>query len=159
VTTELVTERLILEPFTVTSARVILAAPRQPDWIEGFPTGGERRIGETLVRGDRVLAPWPFGVFLIRERSSALLVGGCGFHGAPRERSVEMGYGLAEAAWGLGYATEACRRLLVEAFASGDVDQVTATIDETNVKSRNVLERCGFSRVGRSATNWSIDAN
>jgi RimJ/RimL family protein N-acetyltransferase len=151
------TPRLRLERFTAELATAVLSDSRSDDWIGGFPTGGERRIAEWLVRGDVAVAEWPFVVFVIRELESGLLIGGATFHSAPRERTVEIGYGLADAARGRGFASEACSALVELAFASGAVDRVTAHVDPLNERSMAVLRRSGFAPIGEPATAWAVD--
>ena len=57
---------------------------------------------------------------------------------------VEVGYFLKPSAWGKGYATEACNRVLKMAFEDSPLTEVVATFDAANVASRNVLEKAGF---------------
>jgi len=47
-------------------------------------------------------------------------------------------------AWGKGYATEACRRLIRLAFEESSLTEVVATFEVGNIASRNVLEKAGF---------------
>jgi RimJ/RimL family protein N-acetyltransferase len=57
---------------------------------------------------------------------------------------VEIGYFLKRSAWGKGYATEACRRLIRLAFEESSLTEVVATFEVGNIASRNVLEKAGF---------------
>ena len=57
---------------------------------------------------------------------------------------VEIGYFLKRSAWGHGYATEACKRLLQFAFQKTSLDEVVATFDEKNIASEHVLKKTGF---------------
>jgi RimJ/RimL family protein N-acetyltransferase len=57
---------------------------------------------------------------------------------------VEIGYFLKRSAWGKGYATEACRRLIRMAFEESHLTEVVATFEVGNVASRNVLKKAGF---------------
>jgi len=57
---------------------------------------------------------------------------------------IEAGYILKQSAWGKGYATEICRCLLQFAFEQTPLNEVVATFDVENLKSRRVLEKCGF---------------
>jgi len=64
------------------------------------------------------------------------------------DRDIEIGYILKRTAWGKGYATEACRRLLQFAFEVSPLDEVYAVIDPENAASRNVLLKSGFADIG-----------
>jgi len=72
------------------------------------------------------------------------LVGWGGFKGSPHDGVVELGYEIAEAERGRGYATEATLAMLAEALADDDVTTVIAhTLPELNASNR-VLEKAGF---------------
>ena len=60
------------------------------------------------------------------------------------EGDIEIGYILKKSAWGKGYATEACKRLLKFAFEESPLEEVVATIDEDNAASQKVLEKSGL---------------
>jgi len=64
------------------------------------------------------------------------------------DRDVEIGYFLKRSAWGQGYATETCKRLIRMAFEESPLTEVVATFDIGNVASRNVLEKGGFVNRG-----------
>jgi len=57
---------------------------------------------------------------------------------------IEIGYCLKRSAWGQGYATEACRRLLRFAFEETPLNEVVASFNEENVPSKRVLEKSGL---------------
>ena len=65
------------------------------------------------------------------------------------EGDIEIGYILKKSAWGKGYATEACNRLLKFAFEETPLQEVVAVIDAENTASRKVLEKCGLSYQGQ----------
>ena len=152
------TNRLRLERFSVDLARAILSNEQGPDWADGFPAGGERRVAEWMVRTSNDEPPtWPFVAFVVRQSENGQLIGSAGFHGPPRGRVVEIGYGLVEAAQRKGFASEVCRALADIAFNSGEVDRILATIDENNAASRAVLVKCGFSSLSQRPEIWALD--
>jgi RimJ/RimL family protein N-acetyltransferase len=61
---------------------------------------------------------------------------------------AELGYLTAPAARGRGIATAAVRRLTRWAFDDQGLQRVTLLIDDANVGSRRVAERCGYVRDG-----------
>lgn len=65
------------------------------------------------------------------------------------EGDVEIGYNLKESAWGKGYATEACCRLLQFAFEETPLQEVVATLDDDHEASKRVLEKSGLTCRGR----------
>jgi RimJ/RimL family protein N-acetyltransferase len=68
--------------------------------------------------------------------------------GKMSQTDIEIGYYLKRSAWGCGYATEACRRMLQFAFQETALKEVVATFDKENLASRNVLEKAGFADRG-----------
>src|SRR5690606_28421352 len=63
--------------------------------------------------------------------------------------TAALGFRFRRVAWGRGYATEAARRVLTAAFASGTVERVVATTYQDNVASQRVLQKLGFTLVAR----------
>ncbi len=57
---------------------------------------------------------------------------------------IEIGFFLKPSAWGKGYATEVCRRLLEFAFQDSPLNEVVSSVNEEHVVSRHVLEKTGF---------------
>lgn len=82
--------------------------------------------------------------FHIVDVASGQVVGGCTFKGLPREGAVEIGYGIAPSCQGRGYASEAVRRLLAMAAASGTVSELYALIAPDNAASAAVVAKAGF---------------
>ena len=119
------------------------------DGVKEFLTGPE--VSESFLARLREAVPadpWRdgFGVVQLIDRR---LIGFCSFVGPPdSEGGVEIGYGIAPGFEGQGYATEAARLLIEQAFASGCVRRVRAhTRSEGNASTR-VLEKCGFQLCG-----------
>lgn len=65
------------------------------------------------------------------------------------DADIEIGYFIKASAWGNGYATEACQRLLRFAFEESPLREVVATFDDDNRASRSVLIKAGFVDCGR----------
>jgi len=65
------------------------------------------------------------------------------------EAEIEIGFELKRSAWGKGYATEACKRMLQFAFEETPLNEVVASFYEENIASRNVLEKSGLFDRGR----------
>lgn len=65
------------------------------------------------------------------------------------EAEIEIGFELKRSAWGKGYATEACKRVLQFAFEETPLNEVVASFYEENIAARNVLEKSGLFDRGR----------
>jgi ribosomal-protein-alanine N-acetyltransferase len=59
---------------------------------------------------------------------------------------VEIGWRLATACWGHGYATEAARAALAFGFNALGLDEIVALTAPDNLRSRRVMERIGMTR-------------
>ena len=62
----------------------------------------------------------------------------------PGSGSLEVGWRLARAAWGHGYATEAAHAALRVAFETLDLDDVWSLTAKINLPSRAVMSRLGL---------------
>jgi RimJ/RimL family protein N-acetyltransferase len=93
--------------------------------------------------------------FLIFERTDGPpnLVGSCGLGRRP-SGAVEMGYWIARAFWGRGYATEASRALIDIARTLG-FTQLEGSHFIDNPASGRVLEKLGFQPLGITAPRLS----
>jgi RimJ/RimL family protein N-acetyltransferase len=126
---------------------------------------------EAIVR-NLATAPWPYRVrdaeaflasprdpilpsFLIFERTDGApqLVGSCGLGRRP-SGAVEMGYWIARAHWGGGFATEACTALIAIARSLGLASLEGAHFLD-NPASARVLEKLGFEPRGLVAPRMS----
>jgi RimJ/RimL family protein N-acetyltransferase len=65
-----------------------------------------------------------------------------------RADRLTLGYALAPAVWGRGFATEAVRAIVDVAFELTAAAAIEASVRPENLASRRVVEKAGFSRVG-----------
>ena len=148
--TDTTTERLVLHPIApAEAARIVARTPDAGDrWHPEYPFEDELAPLRSLAAS---AAPDPvFTMYQVREASTALAVGGIGFHGPPdADGAVELGYGLVPSARGHGYATEALTGALGIAAAHG-ARLVRADTDPANTASQNVLTKAGFTEVRRT---------
>ena len=81
--------------------------------------------------------------------------GGMGLHTRQGPGTLEIGYWIAAASAGRGYATAGARALTDAAFALAGVDRVEIRCDEANVASAAVPRRLGYRLLevyGRAAS-------
>ena len=161
----LTSERLLLRPLSETDFDVAIDIFTDPavvkyigkthtrdEVIQGMPTytkrcaGGcigiwcviDRSTGEKL--GSALLLPLPID----EEDTDWNLVAGDELPDA----NVEIGYLLKRSAWGKGYATEACTRLLKFAFEESPLMEIVAVTHPENAASQNVLRKSGLLEEG-----------
>ena len=143
----------------------------RPGWAEDAPALARAIADEAIVR-NLSSAPWPFALrdaeaflaaprdpllpsFLIFERTDGepVLVGSCGL-GRRASGAVELGYWIARAHWGRGFATEAGEALVAIARTLR-LPSLEASHFLDNPASGRVLEKLGFQPTGVMATRLS----
>jgi len=136
----------------------------RPGFPEDAPALAHAIADEAIVR-NLVVVPWPYTVrdaeaflasprdpvlpsFLIFERTDGAprLAGSCGLGRRP-SGAVELGYWIARASWGRGFATEAGRALIDIARTLG-LPQLEASHFIDNPASARVLDKLGFESTG-----------
>jgi ribosomal-protein-alanine N-acetyltransferase len=87
--------------------------------------------------------------FAIVLADTGALVGTVGLHTvSPVNRSAEVTYDLAPEVWGQGIASAVCTAIVDWAFAQRAMLRIQATILESNTRSLQVVQRCGFECEG-----------
>lgn len=89
--------------------------------------------------------------FVIAENVSNHLIGGIGLHAPSYEidfPAKEFGYWLGEAYWGQGIMSEAVATILKIGFMQQKNENLFATTDPANARSRHVLHKAGFTETG-----------
>lgn len=71
-------------------------------------------------------------------------------------RFPEIGYILAPAAWGQGFAREALAAVIERAFAVHALPRIVADVDPRNAASLKLLDRLGFVETGRRSRSWLV---
>lgn len=86
---------------------------------------------------------------LIVHTEDRTVIGETGFHGPPDGTgAVEVGYSIIPEYRGQGFAFEATRALIEDAFATPGVRRVVAECLDDNRASLRVLEKLGMRRIG-----------
>lgn len=144
----------------------------RPAWREDAPALFQAIADERIVR-NLATAPWPYGLedaeafvtrdrppgdvaclIFLRTRRAPRLIGGIGFARMP-DGDTEMGYWIAPAFWGLGFATEAARAVIDNARHSLRVPRLVAGHFLDNPASGRVLRKLGFQPTGEVAHRHS----
>jgi aminoglycoside 6'-N-acetyltransferase len=91
----------------------------------------------------------------VAERGTDRLIGDVGLRtDATQPRTFEVGYTLAPAHHGRGYATEAVRAVLGLAFGELGAHRVLGNCDARNSASARVMERAGMRREAHHVEDW-----
>ncbi|GAC1539842.1 MAG: GNAT family N-acetyltransferase [Myxococcales bacterium] len=159
---ELETRRLTLTQLDAADEPALLALYADPRVMEHIEPGGRprARMLDFLARMHKQWAELGFGFFSVRARGAADIIGSAGLLVREPGRPVELGYLLAEPAWGKGYATELCAELLRWGFAEHRPERIIADVLPANEASLRVLRKLGFTRDGdgeHGTHRYSVD--
>jgi RimJ/RimL family protein N-acetyltransferase len=141
------TERLILRAPTLEDVKAVAALANDRRVAENtlrIPHPYRREDAEAFIAGAN--ASDQEVVFLTTLRDGAIL-GACGIAKLDGV-TPEIGYWLGVPYWGRGYATEAARALIDQAFTTLGHEHLVAGARVSNPASRRVLEKCGFQWTG-----------
>ena len=144
----------------------------RPGWSQDAPALFDAIADERIVR-NLATAPWPYRpcdaeawlatereasepslVILRRTNGPPELIGAIGLGRRP-SGELELGYWIARAHWGQGYASEAGRALLDSARHSLRLGPITAGHFLDNPASGRVLEKLGFRSIGSIVPYYS----
>lgn len=144
------TARLLLRPMTEADVPAVYAYARHPavgpnaGWKPHQSPLETKSLLQTVFLGRRTV----WGIVL---RENNRLVGSIGLTPDPARKNGRvrmLGYSLAAECWGRGYMTEAARAVLAHGFGTLSLELISATCFPDNIRSRRVLEKCGFGYEG-----------
>lgn len=143
------TQRLILLSWTENDAESLYNYAKDPAIgpIAGWPPHTSVENSREIIR-DILSAPETYAVVLKETNEPIGSVGimfADGVHSADmQDGDAEIGYWIGVPYWGQGLIPEAVQRLLKRCFVELDVKRVWCGHYDGNIKSRRVMEKCGF---------------
>ena len=149
------TERLILREFRESDAEDVYEYARDPEvgpnagWKPHESLDESRGVVKNFIQSGEVWA--------IEDKASHKVIGSIGLHKRERECEPfdrELGYVLSRDYWGRGLMTEAAGRIVQYAFDNGMKTLLVSHFDG-NDRSRRVIEKLGFSKVGHAADSYT----
>ena len=147
-TTELHTERLHLRKMKVSDSPSLFKIWSDPEVtkfmnIDSFTD--ENQAKDMIKLLDEFSLDNKAIRFSIIEMESNEIIGSCGFNSLDFENEkAEIGYDIAKAFWGRGYASEAMSGLLDYAFSTLKLNRIEAKVEPENVNSVKVLQKLNF---------------
>lgn len=146
----LLTERLIIRPFTQADAPFLLRLLNEPSFIDNIADKGVR----TLAQAEEYLRTGPLasyathglGLCMVQHRDTGNPMGMCGLIRRDTLPEVDLGYAFCPEFWGLGYAREAAEACLAWGRKSLGLKAVLAIVSPGNASSIRLLEGLAFKR-------------
>ncbi len=148
---ELTTARLLLRRWRETDLVPFAAMNADPEVMShlGGPVG--RTASDVLV--GRFLQKWDeeprFGFWAVELATERRFIGFVGLNrpdfSVPPAPCVEIGWRIARADWGRGYATEAAAACLAHGLETLILPEIVSFTVPDNTRSRRVMERIGMT--------------
>ncbi len=159
------TARLLIRPFQSADAQALFDRRNDPEvaryqnWTLPYPRERVDQIaGELAAMDGPVNDEWWMAT--IADPDTGEVFGDLALHLTSEGRTAEVGYTLAAAHWGKGYATEALEALVAYLFETLDVTRACGMLHPDNRASAVVLERTGFLFEGHTRLSfWVGDDN
>lgn len=160
------TDRLLLRPFAPMDATAFSAYRSDPDvarfqgWTAPFSLTEAESLVAEFARADERADGWFQWAIELPDQPG--IIGDVGVNRHPDRQQATIGYTLASAYQGKGYAAEAVGRIVGRLFAEG-LHRVSAECDVRNAGSIGLLTRLGFRREGHllestwAAGEWTDD--
>jgi [ribosomal protein S5]-alanine N-acetyltransferase len=145
--TTLETERLVLRPLTRADEAELAAVLSDAEAMRWYPRAFTQ--DEVLEWIERQIGRYEDGSGLLGlvEKQTGRLIGDCGAVWQDVEGRVELeiAYHVRRERWKQGFATEAARAMIDDAFRRFEVERVVSMIRPENAASRRVAEKNGLT--------------
>ena len=164
---KLITERLILIPFTIQVCKNLLKDNYSD--LEGWnlkrgKSWPDNDVIETLPRIinnlSKVVSPTGFESWMIIKNDTLEIIGDVGFKGFnDKAGNIDIGYGIIKEERQKGYAGEAVKEIIKWAFSNEIVREITANCLRENINSINLLSKFNFRklRTENEMIYWTLE--
>jgi RimJ/RimL family protein N-acetyltransferase len=145
--------RLVLRPFTPHDAPTVQVLLSDAEIAAGtlriphpYPAGA---AAEWIAGLAPKWAEGRFAAWALADAGSDEPRGAISLRLAPAHQRAEVGYWVARAAWGQGYATEAVRAIVAYGFDALGLHRIEGHCYTDNPASARVMQRAGLRHEGR----------
>jgi len=147
---EITTDRLLLRvPVPEDTQRIFDSYTQDPEVTHYLSLKPSTSLADAEHRiNDRILA-WQRGnicAWSVIEVERDTLIGMIELR--IKDGVADVGYVIARAEWGKGYATEALKAVIDDGLAQPEITRVAAVCDVENLASARVMEKSGMVRDG-----------
>jgi RimJ/RimL family protein N-acetyltransferase len=155
---QLLTSRLILREFTADDWTAVLAYQSEPLYLRYYPwqerTAADVQVLVQMFLGQQRAEPRLKYQFAVTLKTTGELIGNCGVRLDTAEaHQADIGYELAPAHWGHGYASEAARAVVQFGFTELHIHRIWAECVAENVGSARVLQKLGMKQEAQLRQN------
>jgi RimJ/RimL family protein N-acetyltransferase len=145
------TTRLILRPWRDSDLPDFAAMGRDARVMAHFPSLLDDAQSKALVgRVMNHIGEHGFGMWAVERKADAAFLGFCGLQrigfSCPIAGEVEIGWRLAHAHWGQGYASEAAQACLDHGLGPLGLPRIVSFTVLANTNSWGLMERLGMTR-------------
>ncbi len=152
---ELDTPRLLLRQWRPEDRAPFAALNADPDVMRYFPSTLDAKASDAFAdHCESRLAERGWGLWAVALKRSTEFVGFVGLevpnYDLPFNPCTEIGWRLARAHWGRGYATEAARAALGAGFEQLGLEEIVSFTSVINLASRRVMEKTGMIDSGEN---------
>ncbi|WEO76721.1 GNAT family N-acetyltransferase [Cryobacterium sp. SO2] len=150
---EVRTDRLLLRRWLDSDREPFARLTADAEVMRFFPAALDRAQSDDLAaRADALFDAHGYGLWALERLDTGEFIGFTGLapmpEGIPGSGGVEVGWRLAHAAWGRGFATEAATAALRFGFDTLGLTEVNSITAVINIRSRRVMERLGMRPTG-----------
>jgi RimJ/RimL family protein N-acetyltransferase len=155
------TKRLLLRQWRDEDFAPFAALNADPEVMRYFPAPLSREASDAMaLRCRSLIFERGWGFWAVERKDTQEFIGFVGLNKPvaqlPFSPCVEIGWRLALAHWGNGYATEAAQRALQFGFEELELPEIVSFCVLSNSKSRAVMERLGMQDQGATFNHPAI---
>jgi RimJ/RimL family protein N-acetyltransferase len=151
------TPRLLLRPWSADDAAALAAVlaashaalSRWTPWVleESATRDALRARLERYALNFSAGVEWRYAI--VERANDSAILGGCGLHPRVGPGAIEIGYWLATAATGQGFATEAAAALTEAALRMPGIERIEIRCEPANDGSMRIPERLGYRALAK----------
>lgn len=142
----LITERLLLRPFSSEDAKDIFELNGDPEVMKytGDQPFGSIAEARKFILSYNHFEKWKRGRFGIFLRENDAFIGWCGLKYHENTGETDLGYRFKKSFWGKGYGTEAASICIKDGFSRLHLQRIYAEAYSENIGSIRIMEKVGM---------------